>query len=94
MVSHKPVSWLDIQTHNIICGSVKDNFRTENVIITIISFIIYKDWLLKSLQSKRRSKFINKEYILNELHMRGLIYKQAKLTENYAVIEQICNCLK
>ena len=47
-------------------------------IATIISFLIYKEWLLSSLQSKHRSDNLDRIYYKSELQLRMDIYKLCK----------------
>ena len=44
-------------------------------IATIVSFLIYKEWLLSSLESKHRSTNLDKIYYKSELQLRIDIYK-------------------
>ena len=47
-------------------------------IVTIISFLIYKEWLLLSLENKQRKDNLNQMYFKNELKLRVEIYKLCK----------------
>ena len=53
-------------------------------IATIISFLIYKEWLLSSLESKHRSTNLDKIYYKSELQLRIDIYKLCRcIDQNY-----------
>ena len=45
-------------------------------ITTIMSFFIYKEWLLLSLKDKKRSPVIALSYFKNELNLRIQIYEK------------------
>ena len=47
-------------------------------ITTIISFLIYKEWLLLSLENKQRNADLNMMYYKSELQIRTEIYKLCK----------------
>ena len=47
-------------------------------ITTIISFLIYKEWLLLSLENKQRNADLNMMYYKSELQLRTEIYKLCK----------------
>ncbi len=49
-----------------------------NRIATIVSFLIYKEWLLCSLKNKHRSKTIALSYFKEEMYLRIEIYKLCK----------------
>ena len=75
--------WHSVST---LLGSVVD-FRTiigckrrinNEYILTLVSFLIYKDWLLLSLENKSRNKYINLKYIKQELNLRLDIYSACK----------------
>ena len=50
-------------------------------IATIVSFLVYKEWLLLSLEHKKRNSNIVLEFIKQELRLRLKIYEQ-------------CNCIQ
>ena len=50
-------------------------------IATIVSFLVYKEWLLLSLENKKRNSNIVLEFIKQELTFRLNIYEQ-------------CNCIQ
>ena len=53
----------------------------HNDIITIISFLIYKDWLMPSLQNKDRNSVIALSYFKAELTLRQRIYEECRSIE-------------
>ena len=75
---------INITYSKIICGIA--NNSKANRLITLLTFFIYKEWLLLSLDGKKRSKTIRLSYFLNELYLRYLIYERSKL---YKIAEYI-----
>lgn len=55
-----------------------DKHFVPNAVITIVCFLIYKEWLLLSLEDKHRSTNIELSYYKSELLMRTEIYKLCK----------------
>jgi len=51
------------------------NDRKCDSLVTLISFLIYKDWLLLSLDDKCRGKLLNIDFFIQELSIRLDIYK-------------------
>ena len=47
-----------------------------NLIVTLISFLIYKEWLLLSLEFKSRQEHINFFFYKNELKLRLDVYRK------------------
>ena len=60
---------MDIVKDNIICGCFDGNFRSNNIIITIVCLLIYKDWLLNSLENRKRTTVFNMELLKSELQL-------------------------
>ena len=58
-------------------GKVSDteDCNGYNHVLTLISFLIYKEWLLLSLESKTRQRNINLEFYKNEIELRRKIYE-------------------
>ena len=56
-----------------------------NDIVTLISFLIYKEWLVLSLQNKSRNKTMAIEYFKNELLLRTKIYSLCKTIQNVRI---------
>jgi len=52
-----------------------------HAITTIVSFLIYKDWLLLSLENKKRRAGIVIDFFKHELKVRLEIYKQCRCIE-------------
>ena len=55
-----------------------DNLFKEDAIVTIICFLIYKEWLVLSLENKKRNRHISMSYYKGELVLRTEIYKLCK----------------
>ena len=55
-----------------------DNLFKEDAIVTIICFLIYKEWLVLSLENKKRNRHISMSYHKGELVLRTEIYKSCK----------------
>lgn len=55
-----------------------DKSFDHNAIVTIICFIIYKEWLVLSFQNKARSHATSMTYFKNELQVRANIYTLCK----------------
>ena len=55
-----------------------DNDFVHNDITTLIAFIIYKEWVVLSLENKVRSDSLSFEYFKNELILRNKIYSSCK----------------
>ena len=55
-----------------------DNLFKEDAIVTIICFLIYKEWLVLSLENKKRNRHISMSYYKGELVLRTEIYKSCK----------------
>ena len=55
-----------------------DEMFTLTAITTIISFFIYKEWLLLSLKGKKRNPVIALCYFKNELNLRIQIYEKCR----------------
>ena len=51
---------MNITQDSIICGCMDGNFYGNNVVITLVCFFIYNDWLIRSLDNKKRSVDFNK----------------------------------
>ena len=55
-----------------------DNLFREDFVLSVISFLIYKEWLVLSLENKLRNRNICLSYFKNELSLRIEIYKVCK----------------
>ena len=74
-----------------------DSYLHVNNVITIVCFLIYKDWLLKSLVNKKRDESPNIEYFRSEIALRLKIYKSCKIVtfkqELLTQLEMLVNCM-
>jgi len=55
-----------------------DNSFKFNAIVTLVCFLIYKEWLLQSLDGKARTNVIAVMYFKHELNLRHQIYTICK----------------
>ena len=72
----------NVAQYNVICGSTSNRFKLDNIIITIVCFLIYKEWLVLSLEGKSRSQIFNFNLLKHELETRKCIYERCKMLEN------------
>ncbi len=87
----RTIGW-SVQSDNIICGSTmwfSPDVHSENTIITIVCFLIYKDWLLHSLDNRKRPPLLNENLFKFELELRQIIYQKCKMQENAQCILRI-----
>ena len=56
---------------------------SQNRILTLISFLIYKEWLLLSLDNKKRHGNIKFDIYKNELELRLKIYEASHCYDPY-----------
>ena len=75
---------------SVICGTFVGNFQSNNIVIMLVSFLIYKDWLLHSLESKKRPTLFNMELFKSELQLRMKIYEKCNMVVH---VNQIVNLL-
>ena len=68
-----------IEKRNILYGSEKVNFILDNIIITITCFLIYKQWLVCSLENKNRSGELSFQNIISELEIRKSVYEKCNM---------------
>ena len=80
----------DIVCDYIMCGSFDGNCQSNNIVITLVSFLIYKDWLLHSLDNKKRPTLFNMEQFKSELQLRIKIYEKCNMIVH---VNQIINLL-
>ena len=66
---------VDINFKRIL--GLDEEFEHDDI-ITIVSFLIYKDWLLPSLQNKDRNSVIALSYFKAELTLRQQIYEKCR----------------
>ena len=69
---------VDINFKHIL--GLDEQFEHDDI-ITIVSFLIYKDWLLPSLQNKDRNSVIALSYFKAELTLRQRIYEECRSIE-------------
>ena len=55
-----------------------DKLFKEDAVVTIICFLIYKEWLVLSLENEKRNTHISMSYYKGELLLRTQIYKLCK----------------
>ena len=75
---------------SVICGTLDGNYQNNNIVITLVSFLIYKDWLLHSLDNKKRPSLFNMEIFKSELQLRMKIYEKCNMIVH---VNQIINLL-
>ena len=61
--------------YSILCGCMDGNFYGNNIEITLVCFLIYKNWLIRTLDNKRSVDF-NVELFKCELELRIDIYEK------------------
>ena len=83
----------NVQQHNILYGSIEENFMHDNIVITVICFLIYKEWLLYSLDNKNRPGVLNHQTLKCELEIRKSIYEKCRLNRNVEMLDKILNYL-
>ena len=66
------------------------NFQSNNIVIMLVFFLIYKDWLLHSLASKKIPTLFNMELFKSELQLRMKIYEKCNMVVH---VNQIINLL-
>ena len=55
-----------------------DKLFKEDAVVTVICFLIYKEWLVLSLENKKRNTHISMAYYKGELLLRTEIYRLCK----------------
>ena len=58
---------------NIVCG-FKDYDLVFNQVVTLLSYLLYKEWLLKSVEYKARCLDFPYRFYISELKLRQQIY--------------------
>ena len=71
-------------TYKLLLG-INQSFELNNV-LTLVSFLIYKDWLLHSLENKHRRTPIALEYFRAEFQLRVNIYKKSSIIKEHHII--------
>ena len=73
--------------NNIVCG-LKDYDLVFNHVVTLLVFLLYKEWLLMSLENKNRCVDFPYHFYINELKLRDKIYCTNGMHLNlYPIIE-------
>ena len=70
---------MDITCDFVVCGTLDGNFENNNIVITIVSFLIYKDWLLHSLDNKKKPTLFNMGVVKSELQLQLKIYETCNM---------------
>ena len=73
-----------------MCGTFDGDCQSNNIVITLVSFLIYKDWLLHSLDNKKRPTLFNMELFKSELQLGIKIYEKCNMIVH---VNQIINLL-
>ena len=81
---------MNISQDSVMCGCMDGNFYGNNIIITLVCFLIYKDWLVRFLDNKKRSVDFNLELLKCELKLRMDIYEKCNMIVH---VNQIVNLL-
>ena len=82
-------------TFKIICCLSNGSKLKCNTIITLITFLIYKEWLLLSLEKTHRTSPININFFKNELTRHATIYKlcstvkESHITDIYTILDEM-----
>ena len=81
--------------HSVILGLNNEQSTNIDFIVTLICFLIYKEWLLLSLDNKYRRNCINLDFYKCELELRLEIYKHCSRfhEEELHQIELLINSL-
>ena len=69
----------NISFSDVLCGDHCENYLFGNYICTIFAFVIYKDYLLHSLENKKRPTSCTLKYFENEICFRLEIYDRIGL---------------
>ena len=73
-----------------MCGCTDGNFYGNNIVIALVCFCMYKDWLVCSLDNKKRSVDFNLELFKCELKLRTDIFEKCNMIVH---VNQIVNLL-
>ena len=73
-----------ISYKDIICG-IRGEKVIENV-SSILAFLLYKEWLLRSLKNEQRCSVLNLPFFAHELMLRGNIYRNC---EHYEIADNL-----
>lgn len=86
----------DAYRTNITFGNIVYGFRKNdnqmNVIVTLLGFLLYKDWLIHSIENKKRSLIFPEYFFIHELQLREKIYNVHGLLINInPLVESLTN---
>jgi hypothetical protein len=79
---------MNIDYRDIVCGI---NDKDVHYVITIIAFLLYKEWLLESLNNKSREQSFPIHFFISELRLRQAIYNKNK---TYLFLEPLIDHLE
>ena len=88
----KDVFTIPVSFGNIVCPT-KNMCSKNGIIITLISFLKYKEWLKASLDKRNREKKCDLDYFTHELQKRATIYNMCNMNDNVNSIDQLLNVL-
>ena len=81
-----------IEYGNIVCGfSSDDQLRS---IVTLVAFLLYKEWLLRSLSRNQRCIHFPYDFYICELKLREKIYRSSMQNEMYLNADSLIDCLE
>ena len=80
---------LKLELHHIVLG-VQNNKRMS-FLISIVAFLIYKEWLVKSMKNEERSEIPNLNVFIEDLKFKSCIYKHLGWKDITTLIDK---CIK
>ena len=80
----------NISLENVILG--QDIDEDMNVIMSLIVYLIYKEWLILSFDGKQRSVHVRWQYFKNELFWYSKIYDNISLLKDH--VRNICQIVQ
>ena len=81
---------MNITQDSVMCGCMVGNLYGNTIVITLICLLIYKDWLVRSLDNKKRSVDFSLEFFKCELKLRMDTYEKCNMILH---VNQIVNLL-
>ncbi len=88
-VEFENILHLNLDLHHIVLG-VQNN-KAMSFVISVIAFLIYKEWLVKSMKNEERSEIPNLHAFREDLKFRSYIYKHLGWKDIHTLIEK---CIK
>ncbi len=64
---------VNVRFSHIVCGC-NENADQVNTIVNLVGFLLYKEWLINSIEHKNRSIIFPVSYFIKELQLREQIY--------------------